>query len=1001
MPYLGKQPAASALVVESGSIQSAEIEDGTIEDSDISSDFKGLLSGSAVVNASSVTAASISGSITSTGSFGSLSVADSVQGNLTLGGNLASAGELTIDAETDIVLDANGADIKLKDDGTEFGRISRVSSDLVIKSISNNNDILFKGVDASSTITALSLDMSEGGNAEFSGNVSGSLVSTASFGSVNATHLNGVFEGTLGSVANALISGSTVVNAPNISGSITSTGSFGSLVVADKVQGNLDLGGNITAAGDISTSGSIFAREFHTEFTSASVMFASGSNKFGDDSGDTHRFTGSMLVSGSITMADGDLTVTDNLDIEGDVDINGTTNLDNTDIDGTLTVDGGNIVFNEDSADQDFRVESNGNANMFFVDGGANAVGIGIGAPINESSGVLLHIADTGNSNAAHINLSGGDGAAGSQTGKITFSDPGDPDDGVAFISSNIEGGGANPGGNLNFFTSTDGGGSDNSVALRMTISGSGNVGIGTSSPDAKLKVEEDTHGANVQIKMRAQNDSGAGRTFAITADPDARSLTMGEVGEFVIKSDGSNDKVGIGNTTPSQVLTVEGTISGSVITSKGDITTDGIFKVDSAPDSDVIQFDQGGRKSAIKVYFASDSVGSRVITKVSDGGTDGGMVDALDVRPATISTFAGGSHASTAANAYADNLVIRGSNDGDGSGITIFSETDEFGTLYFGDGGTGNQAYRGYVQYSHAADTLQLGAAGGTKLFIGSGSVGFGTTEPGLVNGTDRTGGGDTGVLHLKGTVPRILFDDDGDTPQFAIAAQDFFSIDNIPDDSSSEGQLIRLNMSSDSPEIRTVVSASGTSYLTAPPIGAAGSENYTNYVMRRNRGTGINYEHNATSRDIRIIAGGNGVVLSGNGSSFSAISSDERKKQNWSNFVNASDKISTLTKIGQYQRLDPDTNDFPKGSDENGNQTILSGSEYGLSANEVQTILPHAVHTNKDGYLGLNYQDVFVLGIKAIQELTTEINTLKELSEKIELQQKQIEELKEGQNG
>ena len=40
MPYLGKQPAASALVVESGSIQSAEIEDGTIEDSDISSNFK-------------------------------------------------------------------------------------------------------------------------------------------------------------------------------------------------------------------------------------------------------------------------------------------------------------------------------------------------------------------------------------------------------------------------------------------------------------------------------------------------------------------------------------------------------------------------------------------------------------------------------------------------------------------------------------------------------------------------------------------------------------------------------------------------------------------------------------------------------------------------------------------------------------------------------------------------------------------------------------------------
>ena len=65
-----------------------------------------------------------------------------------------------------------------------------------------------------------------------------------------------------------------------------------------------------------------------------------------------------------------------------------------------------------------------------------------------------------------------------------------------------------------------------------------------------------------------------------------------------------------------------------------GNVTTDGIFKVDSAPDADVIQFDQGGRKSALKTYFSSSSTGSRVIVKVSDGNTNGGMVDALDVRP-------------------------------------------------------------------------------------------------------------------------------------------------------------------------------------------------------------------------------------------------------------------------------------------------------------------------------------------------------------------------------
>jgi hypothetical protein len=38
-------------------------------------------------------------------------------------------------------------------------------------------------------------------------------------------------------------------------------------------------------------------------------------------------------------------------------------------------------VFNEGSAIADFRVESDGNANMFFVDGTNNRVGIGTNAP--------------------------------------------------------------------------------------------------------------------------------------------------------------------------------------------------------------------------------------------------------------------------------------------------------------------------------------------------------------------------------------------------------------------------------------------------------------------------------------------------------------------------------------------------------------------------------------------------------------------------------------------
>ena len=42
---------------------------------------------------------------------------------------------------------------------------------------------------------------------------------------------------------------------------------------------------------------------------------------------------------------------------------------------------GAGVILNEGSIDVDFRVESNGNANMLFVDGGNDRVGIGTASP--------------------------------------------------------------------------------------------------------------------------------------------------------------------------------------------------------------------------------------------------------------------------------------------------------------------------------------------------------------------------------------------------------------------------------------------------------------------------------------------------------------------------------------------------------------------------------------------------------------------------------------------
>ena len=57
---------------------------------------------------------------------------------------------------------------------------------------------------------------------------------------------------------------------------------------------------------------------------------------------------------------------------------------------GTLTVagnvefDGGSFIFNESSADVDFRIEGNGDANLFFTDAGNDRVGIKTGSPSTE-----------------------------------------------------------------------------------------------------------------------------------------------------------------------------------------------------------------------------------------------------------------------------------------------------------------------------------------------------------------------------------------------------------------------------------------------------------------------------------------------------------------------------------------------------------------------------------------------------------------------------------------
>ena len=88
--------------------------------------------------------------------------------DLYLSGSIANpSGNLTLDASGDINLDADGADINLKDGGTRFGILYNSGSNFYIEASVQDKDIKFLGNDGGSGITALTLDMSEGGRAYF------------------------------------------------------------------------------------------------------------------------------------------------------------------------------------------------------------------------------------------------------------------------------------------------------------------------------------------------------------------------------------------------------------------------------------------------------------------------------------------------------------------------------------------------------------------------------------------------------------------------------------------------------------------------------------------------------------------------------------------------------------------------------------------------------------------------------------------------------------------
>ena len=193
--------------------------------------------------------------------------------------------------------------------------------------------------------------------------------------------------------------------------------------------------------------------------------------------------TAASLVSSSkhLLYSDGS-TMFDVLADCGNISANGTLTVA-----GNVEFDGGSFIFNESSADVDFRIEGNGDANLFFTDAGNDRVGIKTGSPSTE-----LHVV-------------GGVKA----TGDIDF-------DGGGFVFNQS-------GASVDFRMET------NTLANAFFLDGAADkIGFGTNSP-AGAAVEINQTNSSGAIACLALDQDDADEPF-IKFDGDSQSDTSGNI---------------------------------------------------------------------------------------------------------------------------------------------------------------------------------------------------------------------------------------------------------------------------------------------------------------------------------------------------------------------------------------------------------------------------------------------------------------------------------------
>ena len=764
------------------------------------------------------------------------------------------------------------------------------TSQLVNDSVTNEkivDDVQFNSVTASFVSSSTEIV-----GKTFTGTFSGALSSSAQI----ASTISGSFTADSSSFSTRVSdveAGST--SKTLVSSSILSSPSQGTIRLATNgvntdVDSGLQTGDSPTftaiTVNTATVTGTLTAQEIRTEFESASILFTSGSTIFGNSSDDVHNMTGSLNVSGSLTLNDGTLTVTDNVDFNGDLDVDGTTNLDAVDIDGNVDLAGvlttaGSTSSNyvgsftntsaqgwglfikggADNADYTLRVQDKDAGDLLSVKSGGN-IGIGTNDPSDQ-----LTISNSGEASLAII------GSAGSGGGDATL-----------YLVENTTDYGIRmryDGGDDKLYINAD----ENTRNL-MTIKRDGSgVGIGTTSPDNLLHIK--TTGSTPSIEL----EQDAGTSYKALFKLAGNDLEIrGSSGAMEFYNGGNND-----GDSSTLAMTID---NSQVVTFASTILVPEYIKHDGDTNTNL--------------RFLSDRIilnagGNNMID--CDGGTITVNHDAQDIDFIVETTGnSQGFHVDAGNNVVNINRPIRDN---------AANSPDEVLALktFYPSAATDGNAGAGSLLSFYIPDDETNPALGG-----GVACVRESDNDSDMSSGLQfYTSGNDTSI-----------------TPKMYLNSSGYVGIGGAPS--------VNFHVMGHDPHIR-ITDTTGTTEFWNISVGQAADGRL---------------QIDDSDND-------NGVYMNQNDTSWTS-SSDERLKTNWTTFDDALSSINSLTKVGTFQYTKSIEDQTPK------NDVVHSG----LSAQEVQKFLPSSVSENNDGILGLQYQHLIPVLVKAVQELSAKVEAL-----------------------